>query len=179
MYNYLNERVINIEKENLPFVTTTVPQTYATTTSLALVTIFRAAAVASLGLSFTQSMWKKLRDEFIEVGHIEELFQIRANAFRLFNMTIIRSWPILSLIATISWLVPVALIYPPGSLVVGIEYRHIPIQFNASVIPKDNMDFSYFKTGNDKLYETGLATVQVDGNETICKPPWKSFCVYM
>jgi hypothetical protein len=121
LFIYLNGRIVNLDKEDLPFSSTNVPQAYATTFSLALVTAFRAAMIASIGLCYTQCLWKKLRVELLQIGLIEELFQIRNNALRLLKPAVVRHAPLLLSIAVLSWLLPVAMIYPPGALVVGLD----------------------------------------------------------
>jgi hypothetical protein len=121
VFIYLSGRIINVDHEHVPFSSTSIPQAYATTFSLALVTAFRAAMVASIGMCFTQCLWQKLRIELLEIGLIEELFQIRENALRMLKPAVIRYAPLLLSIATLSWLLPVAMIYPPGALVVGLE----------------------------------------------------------
>lgn len=136
LFMYLHRRIAVERGEKLPFKTTSLPQSYVTTLSLLLVTIFRAALVASIGICYAQYLWMVLRLQVLEVRVIEELFQIRANALRLFNPTLIRSTPTLLLVAIISWLIPVATIYPPGAMVVDLEIRQTPKVFNVSVIPK-------------------------------------------
>jgi len=47
--------------------TTMVPQAYATTLSLILVTAFRAALVASIGTCYTQYLWATFRKHVLKV----------------------------------------------------------------------------------------------------------------
>jgi hypothetical protein len=108
----LNGQIIILTNEELPFPSTTIPQAYATTFSLALVTAFRAAVVATDGLCYTQSLWQKLRSELLQVGLIEHLFQIRNNALRLLRPAVIRHTPLLLSIAVLSWPLPVAMVHP-------------------------------------------------------------------
>jgi hypothetical protein len=89
--------------------------------SLAFITAFRAAMVASVGMCYTQCLWKKLCGELSQIGLIEELFQIRNNVLRLFKLAVIWYVLILLLIAVLSWLLPVAIIYPPRALTVELE----------------------------------------------------------
>jgi hypothetical protein len=71
-------------------------------------------------MCYTQCLWKKLRSELLQIGLIEELFQIRNNVFRLFKPAVIWYAPLLLSVAVLSWLLPVAMIYPPGALGVDI-----------------------------------------------------------
>ncbi|KAF2125621.1 hypothetical protein P153DRAFT_359973 [Dothidotthia symphoricarpi CBS 119687] len=162
VFNYLDGRVVNQNRDNVSFDTTTIPQSHATTISLVLVTAFRAALTASIGYCYTQYLWKNLRSQILEVGLIEELFQIRNNAVRLLNPALARYTPVLLSIALFSWLVPLAMIYPPGALVVGLETRLVDENFNISVIPPAGASnvIDVRKRFGDVEY--GLASIFVD-----------------
>jgi hypothetical protein len=162
-FNYLDGRILEETEEIInelgDYQSTQIPQSYVTTISLALVTAFRAALIASIGICYTQYLWRKLRCEFSEVGLIEELFQVRANVFRLANPTLIRYAPVLCLIATLSWLLPVAMIYPPGALIVDLESYRFYKRIDASVVPKDgNLKDKHFQ---DNLPSGNYTTEQV------------------
>lgn len=171
LFMYLDGRIAAAGGDKLPFRTTTLPQSYVTTLSLLLVTMFRAALVASIGICYAQYLWMVLRRQILEVKLIEELFQIRANALRLFNPTLLRYAPTLFLIAMISWLIPVATIYPPGAMVVELEARQISQQFNVSLIPQPgklshhNANFAYI------LPSIEVADVGEDENLYVFTPP--------
>jgi hypothetical protein len=82
-----------------------------------------------------------LRVRLHEVGLIEDLFQIRSNPFRLLSHRLLRYSPTLALVAALSWLVPVAMIYPPGALVVDRVTLQIDSTFNVSVFqPNDRYE---------------------------------------
>lgn len=158
IFAYLDGRVIGSGHEPSPPDSTSVPQSYVTTTSLILVTGFRAALVASVGIAYTQYLWKNLRSRFLSVGYIEELFQIRSNPFRLLNYALLRLTPTLLVVATFSWLVPIAMIYPPGALVVGLDTRNVAESFNVSVFrPNNTYSLDTFNHGG--FLHTGFAEV--------------------
>jgi len=157
-FNYLGGRVMVSRHHNLPFRTTDIPQSYVTTISLLLVTAFRAALVATIGVCYTQYLWHTLRRETLKVGLIEELFQIRANALRLCNVALVRYTPTLLVIAVVSWVIPIATIYPPGAMVVGVESREVQEKFDVSVIPSSgdlNYTGSYLPTWRGGLRSFG------------------------
>jgi hypothetical protein len=152
VFNYLDGRIAErddgSESEQLPFRTTSLPQSYVTTISLLLVTAFRAALVAAIGICYTQYLWQTMRRQFLDVGLIEELFQIRANVLRLFNPALIRYTPSLLVIALITWIIPIAAVYPPGAMTVGLEVRQVQTRFNVSVIPSaEGFNNSHFWPG--------------------------------
>lgn len=86
--------------------------------SLLLITIFRALTIYTVGASFTQHMWQIYRKEAFKVRVIEDVFQIRSNIWGLANHYLIRKAPLLFVMASFSWLIPLALVYPSGGLVI-------------------------------------------------------------
>jgi hypothetical protein len=72
-------------------------------------------------MCYTQCLWKKLRSELLQIGLIEELFQIGKNVLRLFKPAVVWYAPLLLSVAVLSWLLPVAIIYPPGALTVELQ----------------------------------------------------------
>lgn len=138
---YLHGRIAagTNSQEEIPFKITSIPQRYVTTISFLLATVFRAALVASIGVCYAQYLWMVLRRQALEVSLIEELFQIHANALRLFNPVILRYAPNLLLLATISWSIPLATTFPPGAMIVDLETRQLQQEFNVSVIPQQGV----------------------------------------
>lgn len=71
----------------------------------------------------------------------------------------------------LSWLIPVATIYPPGAMVVELEARQISQKFNVSVIPQSGKlshhdpNFAYL------LPSIELADVGDDMNLYVFPPP--------
>ncbi|KAL1794596.1 hypothetical protein ACET3X_006412 [Alternaria dauci] len=136
-FAYLDGRIIS-PGFMLSTKTTTVPQAYVTTVSLILVTAFRAALVASIGTCYTQYLWATFRKRVLRVSLIEDLFQVQTNPLRLLNYHLYFKTPILVAVAIFCWLVPIATIYPPGTLVVGIQPSAIDKSFNVSVLHHRN-----------------------------------------
>ncbi|KAJ8115503.1 hypothetical protein OPT61_g2868 [Boeremia exigua] len=102
--------------------------------SLLLVTAFRAIIVAILGICFTQHLWYLLRRRFMRLGLIEDLFQIRNNFWGLFNYQVVQKAPVLFLVASMSWLVPLATIYPPAAMTIQTELVTAFVNVNASTM---------------------------------------------
>ncbi|KAH6849525.1 hypothetical protein B0T12DRAFT_504305 [Alternaria alternata] len=107
--------------------------------SLVLVTAFRAALVASIGTCYTQFLWATLRKRVLKVSLIEDLFQVQTNPFHFFNYQLYFKTPVLVAVAIFCWLVPIATVYPPGTLVVEIQPSSIDISFNVSVFHHRNL----------------------------------------
>lgn len=66
-------------------------------------------------------MWRTFRKKPLRVRVIEELFQVRANITGLGVLSTAYQASVLYLVAAFCWLVPLALIWPPGSLTVQSE----------------------------------------------------------
>ncbi|KAH7074435.1 hypothetical protein BKA63DRAFT_595919 [Paraphoma chrysanthemicola] len=109
-------------------------QSHVSTISLLLVTAFRAAIIVVLGSCFTQYLWFLLRARCLQLSLIDDLFQIRSNLLGLCNHKVFRQAPILFLVATLSWLVPLATIYPPGALTIQTELFVSTTMVNASIL---------------------------------------------
>jgi hypothetical protein len=109
-------------------------QSHVTYVSLALTTFFRASLVSSATISFTQYLWKLLRQNLFRISLIERLFQIRHNPIILLDTRVLRRAPILFTIALLLWLTPLATIYPPGALTVISRPYTFTETFNLSAV---------------------------------------------
>jgi hypothetical protein len=65
-FTYLDGRILTSDISILAK-QTTIPQGYATTTSLLLIAAFRAALIGSIGLCYTQHLWATLRKQVLKV----------------------------------------------------------------------------------------------------------------
>jgi hypothetical protein len=114
------------------------PQSYVAALSHLLGLIFRTSLCASLALAFTQSLWRLLRLETIEVSSIELLFKIMSDPFVLARPAIMKTAPLLFLLALFTWILPIAVVFPPGALiVVPAQLRHT----YEAVVPTYNSSF--------------------------------------
>jgi hypothetical protein len=95
-----------------------ISQTYVSAASQLLARLFGATLCASLAVAFTQHMWHVLRTNSVKVSTIELLFRIHDNIFLMAHPSPMTTTPLLFLLALIGWLAPIALIYPPGALIV-------------------------------------------------------------
>jgi hypothetical protein len=109
-------------------------QSRVSTISLLLVTVFRAVVVATLGICFTQYLWYSLRGNSLKISLIEDLFQIRNNIWTLASPRIVQKAPLLFVMAALSWLVPLATVYPPTALTIQSELLTTFTNVNASIM---------------------------------------------
>jgi hypothetical protein len=58
---------------------------------------------------------------------------VQTNAIRLVNHELYLKTPLLAVIAVFCWLIPIATVYPPGALIVGIQTVALETSFNVSV----------------------------------------------
>jgi hypothetical protein len=154
-------------------------QSDVTAVSLLLATGFRTAITSSIGISVTQYLWRLFRLKAFDIRLVEDLFQIRSNIFGLTNHKIVRHTPFIFIAVLITWLVPVATIYPPSALTIQIESRWNLQTINASVVnptPKEGEGYFDSREGwranpvmNNTVYYGCVSTLpcptkQLSGN---------------
>ncbi|CAI7615544.1 unnamed protein product [Penicillium manginii] len=137
-------------------------QSYVTTGSMILVSIFGLSLRASLNASFTQYLWRILRLNTLELSKIEALFTMRSNPLSFFSACgIWNSWP-LALTTIILWSIPIAMSFPPGSLTV-ISSRHEEILKDV-VVPTFNA--TDYTPGNESMINVCYGMTPFGNNET-------------
>jgi hypothetical protein len=75
----------------------------------------------------------------IQVALMEDLFQVQTNAFRLINHKLYLKTPVLAAVAAFGWLIPIATIYPPGALIIGLEDSTISRSLNVSIFHQKSL----------------------------------------
>jgi hypothetical protein len=90
-------------------------QSYVATLSHFLGLAFRTTLCASLAVAFTQYLWRLLRVKTMGVSSIEFLFKITSNPLLLTVPEVVRAAPILFVLALFTWILPVAVTFPPGA----------------------------------------------------------------
>lgn len=75
----------------------------------------------------------------MQISLIEDLFQVQTNAVCFANHNLYIKTPILAAVAAFCWLVPIATIYPPGALVVGLQTSMVDTSFNVSGFHQKNL----------------------------------------
>lgn len=96
-----------------------VPQSYVAVASHLLATVFRASLTTALGVAFTQYLWTILRTHPLRIANIELMFRVRQDIRTLFAPGLSRSSPILLFVGLVTWMIPLAVTYPPGALTVA------------------------------------------------------------
>jgi hypothetical protein len=109
-------------------------QTQTSAISILLTTIFKAALTASVGICFAQHLWFILRRNAISLSAIEKLFVFRSNLLVLGDLRSICTAPLLFFMALLIWCLGIAMIYPPGALIVVIEASNYTENRNMSVM---------------------------------------------
>ena len=97
--------------------TDTISQTYVATISTAIVTAFRILLGCALLVSLTQLLWQKFRARVLKVSTIDALLSINFDPSSLADVDVLLNAPLLCLCAVLYWCLPLAMIYPPGALV--------------------------------------------------------------
>ncbi|PMD38586.1 hypothetical protein L207DRAFT_583993 [Hyaloscypha variabilis F] len=118
------------------------PQTYVAAISHLFASAVGASATALISIAFTQYTWRVFRRQHISVSVIEYFYTLRYKPLSFFSRNAFKTSPILFLLAITAWTIPVALIYPPGALIV------VPFPVTADhsgIVPT----YDAYYTGND------------------------------
>lgn len=115
------------------------PQSYVSTSSNILATLFQILLQFSLGIAFVQYLWYLLRTSALQVSTIETLFNLRSSPFSIFQVTTLKRAPILTSLVFKIWSLYLATSFPPGAITVVSEvYTNVTLMtvptFNASFV---------------------------------------------
>lgn len=131
-----------------------IPQNYVSALSQAFTLSFRAALCSSLVVAFTQHLWRSMRLQAIRIGTIENLFNLTQNFLLLLIPAVVKTAPVLTILALFSWIVPIAVIFPPGALIVVPRTVH-----NATLLPLPIYNGS--SLGNDSSADAELTSLAI------------------
>ncbi|PHH61648.1 hypothetical protein CDD81_8059 [Ophiocordyceps australis] len=93
-------------------------QSYVTTASMLLASAFGFFLRLSLGVAFTQHLWRLLRLMPFKVLTIESLFSLRTSPGALFDRHVmLKAWPLVIMTGLI-WASPIATGFPSGSQII-------------------------------------------------------------
>ncbi|KAF2502749.1 hypothetical protein BU16DRAFT_498544 [Lophium mytilinum] len=126
-----------------------IPQSYVAALSHLLGLLFRATLCSSLTVAFTQCLWHLMRIKTVKISSIDMLFQITKNPFLLVQPEVVKTAPILFILALFTLLLPLAITFPPGALIVVPS--SVRSNYNATV-PTYNGSFM----GNGSVADSGL-----------------------
>jgi hypothetical protein len=86
--------------------------------------LFSWTLAASASAAFTQLFWSYLRTKPVKVSTIDALFTLTSSPWNLFNIDGLKYAPILWLFGALFPSISIAVILPPGALVVGLLPRN-------------------------------------------------------
>jgi len=95
-----------------------ISQSYVATLSHFLGLLFRSCLCGALIIAFTQYLWRLLRIKTVKISSIERLFNITQNPFSLAHPAVVKTAPTLFILVLFTWILPVAITFPPGALTV-------------------------------------------------------------
>jgi hypothetical protein len=129
LYTYLDGKRIDID--------TALLQSWVSAIALVLVNTFRLAVCFSLGVAFTQLLWRRIRTTSMPLGDFDRLEQLQINLRAMLHPKTLRMVYVLSIVAVLGWLITIAMILPPGSLTVvakkfNSETEQRVLTFNSS-----------------------------------------------
>ena len=82
---------------------------------------FRASLGIALATSFTQRLWSVFRKRPLKAVTIDMLFSALRNPFSIMSFGFLRHAHLEWFLALVFWSIPIASIFPPGAIRVGIK----------------------------------------------------------
>ncbi|KAF2129167.1 hypothetical protein P153DRAFT_397338 [Dothidotthia symphoricarpi CBS 119687] len=150
----------------------TLSQSYVAVLSHLLGVSFRASLSGSLAVAYTQYLWRLLRQRPIKISSIETLFKITRNPFLLLQPKLITIAPMLVILAAYTWLLPLAVAFTPGALIVvsdtaqNTSYATVPTYNGSSLGNNSIADAEIhslavrFLSGGSWIYLSATPSVQ-------------------
>ncbi|KAF2642206.1 hypothetical protein P280DRAFT_296628 [Massarina eburnea CBS 473.64] len=142
------------------FVQDTIPQSWNNGISIAFARVFSTTLAASASPAFTQALWWFLRRKPLALNKIDAFFQLNSSRVNLYQLGLLRAVPVLWFFGLLFVLIPVATIFPPGSLVV----QQLPLTQNTTAqVPI--LDVDYRGNGSAiELFENAMFLSGPDGD---------------
>jgi len=110
-YSYLNNRQIE----------DTVPQTWAIRIGNGFGYLFKTVLVAAVGVAYAQGFWFFVRRKSLEIASLDKYFGVLYNPLSFFNTDLLQHTTLLFALAVVSWLLPLAGVFAPGTLTGNIS----------------------------------------------------------
>jgi len=105
-YSYLNNRQIE----------DSVPQTWAIRIGNAFAYLFKTALVAAVSVAYAQGFWFFVRRKSLCISSLDNYFAVLYNPLSFFNRDLLQNTTLLFGLAMVSWLLPLAAVFSPGTL---------------------------------------------------------------
>ena len=125
---------------------TGIPQSYVTTASNILSSLFAMTLNAAMAVAFTQHLWLIFREKPLKVTTIETLYKSRSDLLSFIALDSYRQAPFLILIAAFGWTTNVAVSFVPGALTVQTAF---PNSVENITVPT----FDPYYVGNGERYQ--------------------------
>ena len=93
-----------------------ISQSSVTKISTAMAFLFKASLVGAMCFVYSQRSWFSFQRTAISIGGIDAVFSILQNPFKFFVPEILIQTPTLTLLALITWFLPISAILSPSSL---------------------------------------------------------------
>ena len=93
-----------------------IPQIWVIRIGTAIAFLFKTSLVASIGIAFCQRSWFSFQRDAISVDGIDAIFGVLRDPLKFFVADLLLRTKVLTLLALISWLLPLSAIFSPASL---------------------------------------------------------------
>lgn len=119
---------------------------------------------AAVGLAFTQQLWHSMRNKSFSIDGIDKMFAITTDPTSFWSWEVISRAKVVSLLALLAWVLPLAAIVPPATLTVN-------------TMPQSrisNMAFGIPKWDAVDLITRGIGSIATVPSDAMLKIAWRT-----
>lgn len=111
-----------VSLDGKPVASISVSQAWVSRISTGLAFAVKVAFTICVGAAFIQHQWMRLRESPFKVVDVDTITSALGNLFCLFESTVWLRYPVLTLMAVVSWILPLSAVVTPGALSVeGVQ----------------------------------------------------------
>ncbi|KAH7410524.1 hypothetical protein DE146DRAFT_361332 [Phaeosphaeria sp. MPI-PUGE-AT-0046c] len=146
LYQHLDGKRVDLD--------TSIPQSWLSSLALVLVTSFRVTICFALGVALTQALWQRIRAVPMSIADFDRMHYLRNDLLALAHKNTILLAPVIFTMAVLSWLVSIAIIFPPAAIT--ITNRNFTVDTQQRVPTFDGVpptDSTYMSAQDGVLYK--------------------------
>jgi hypothetical protein len=133
-------------------------QQFNTGIGTAFAFIVKMFLVIAVGTGYWQIFWLQVKKRPVSVGRLDVLNDLLENAWQFLSLKTLGRFPLLGLIAAITWLLPLAAIVPPAALTIELSPapKETILQRNMPVLNFNNDQYAQIEQGGSGAGSTKL-----------------------
>lgn len=119
---------------------------------------FKAFLSAAVGMGFYEILWASLRHRSTKIGSIDKFMTMLSNPFNLLSLDAVKTAPLAVALAILIWIIPLAAIFTPSTLEVGLRLASssdsciVPVYAGVGAGSEPPNEVFYTRGSNNKLF---------------------------